>query len=108
MNPDGSVTRATVKALYDGQTQGVFNSVIANDFAERAGSDVGTIDRTKLGQLLFRSNLELAIPELQNPQILDGLNAKLSESFVSQNPVEKYVAFTGEKITDDAIILKQA
>jgi len=35
---DGSVRQLTLKVFYDGPTNGVFNSVLANHFVERAGA----------------------------------------------------------------------
>jgi hypothetical protein len=51
---DGSVRQPTLKVFYDGQTNGVYNSVLANDFVERAGPGAVSLDRTRLGQFIFR------------------------------------------------------
>jgi hypothetical protein len=87
---DGSTRRPTLKVFYDGQTNGVFNSVLANDFVERAGANAVSLDRTKLGQFLFRSNLQ---------NVIDGgfnsgtYNRQLSAVYASTLPVERNVLF---------------
>lgn len=58
---NGETVRPTLKVFYEGQTNSVFNSVLANDFVERAGPEAVSIDRTKLGQLLFRGDLDNVI-----------------------------------------------
>ena len=89
---DGSITKASVKVLYEGQVGNVWNSALANDFAERAGSEVGTIDRTKLGQFVFRSKLKTFVDGLTGEIEFD-INKDLSKEFIKQNPVDKYKFF---------------
>lgn len=95
------MARATLKVLYEGQTQGIHNSVVANDYAERVGPEAGTIDRTKLGQFLFRSKLDEVPGWLAE---LDDQNRELSKAFVAQNPVDKYTIFTGDSWNDKSIL----
>jgi len=92
LNLDGTVTKTSVKVLYEGQIGSVWNSALANDFANRAGSEVGTIDLTKLGQFVFRSDLEKIIKE-EDEIDFKTLNEDLSKNFIEQNPVDKYKLF---------------
>lgn len=94
LNADGSLTRPTLKVFYDGRTNGVFNSVIANDFVERAGSGAVSLDRTKLGQFLFRSNLQNVIDGPFNSLTY---NQELSAKYASTLPVQKNVMFLPER-----------
>lgn len=87
------MSRVSVKALYEGKTGDVWRSVLANVFAERGGSSVGSIDRTNMGQFVFRSNLDALVSEID----WRSLNEGISEQFVRQNPVEKYVVFSPDQ-----------
>src|SRR3954471_12092289 len=92
--PDGSVRRPTVKVFYDGQTNGVFNSVNANNYVERAGPNAVSIDKTKLGQFLFRSGLQNVVEGGYNELLL---NQQLSTKYASTLPVERNVLFVPDR-----------
>ena len=91
---DGSVRQPTTKVFYDGQTNGVYNSVNANSFVERAGPSAVSIDRTKLGQFIFRSQLESFI----NGYNAEFYNQQLSGRYASTNPVKTNVSFVPKRI----------
>jgi hypothetical protein len=104
LKSDGTTVKPTLKVFYDGAIGGaidatgrylggIFNSVVANDFVERAGDSAVSLDRTKLGQFLFRSNLENVVVGGLDKAQRDGLNEAISEAYAKQNPVKTNVAF---------------
>lgn len=105
LNVDGSVSKASVKVLYEGQTGAVFNSVLANDLAERGGSEVGTIDRTKLGQFLFRSDIQRYV---EGEIDFKSLNALVSYNFVRQNPVDKVIALMPDEASRQSTFVQDS
>ncbi|HET9638457.1 MAG TPA: calcium-binding protein, partial [Allosphingosinicella sp.] len=98
--PDGTVVRPTLKVFYDLKTGDVFNSILANDFVERAGNTAVSIDKTKLGQFLFRSRLADVVDGFDGSAAL-AVNERLSEAFAGKNPVGTHVLFTPDRASLD-------
>jgi hypothetical protein len=106
---NGSKVAASIKVFYDGQTQGAFNSVVANDYAQRMGTDVVTLDRTAMGQFAFRSQLDKYIDGGLSDLNKIFINQKVSAHYAEKNHVQKNVVFIGEKASFDptSIFLNQ-
>ena len=108
LSADGSTVKPTVKVFYEGRvggsigadnkySGGAFNSVLANDFIERAGDGAVSLDRTKLGQFVLRSQLEMVVEGGLEEADKFVLNRTISAAYATQNPVETNVVFAGDK-----------
>jgi hypothetical protein len=97
---DGSTKATKGVALYTGNTNGIYNGNIANDFASRSGDEVVTLDRTRLGDLILAvvdgkvpGNIGLADDLLpRNRSDFDLAFDLASESLVRSNS-EKLIVF---------------
>jgi hypothetical protein len=94
--PNGSVGQASIRILYERQTGGVFNQIHANSLMSRIGSDAVTIDQTKLGQLLFRSNISNFVEGIESFHI-DRLGRILSEAFSGVRSVRNTIIHPPEQ-----------
>lgn len=56
LRSDGTYAPTTGVALYTGTTEGIHNGTIANDFADRSGDRIVTVDKTWLGDFIKSVN----------------------------------------------------